>query len=134
MYGFNAFLSTHESASAPPVGAGDCAAPKLFQRALSKGYEPVALAEFWWGKSPSNEVRRHGLYYPACRGKCQPILEHILGGMEVEGNPNDIAPIMNNNEGSDNRFDELEILYEDWYECNVATNILHGQPWTTLIG
>lgn len=89
----------------PPSGAGDCAAPKLFQHAFRKGYEPIAMAEFWWGKSPANEVRRHGLYYPACRGKCQPILEHMLGGMEVGSNPNDVAPA----DGSG----DLEVLYED---------------------
>eukprot|EP00579_Thalassiosira_antarctica_P017619 CAMPEP_0201931702 /NCGR_PEP_ID=MMETSP0903-20130614/27896_1 /ASSEMBLY_ACC=CAM_ASM_000552 /TAXON_ID=420261 /ORGANISM="Thalassiosira antarctica, Strain CCMP982" /LENGTH=605 /DNA_ID=CAMNT_0048471105 /DNA_START=160 /DNA_END=1977 /DNA_ORIENTATION=- len=94
----------------PPSGAGDCAAPKLFQHAFRKGYEPIALAEFWWGTSPTNEVRRHNLYYPACRGKCLPILEHMLQGVDVESNPMDIAPA----EESSDKFD-LEILYEDEY-------------------
>ena len=90
----------------PPSGAGDCAAPKLFQYAFTKGYTPIAMAEFWWGTSPTNEVRRHNLYYPACRGKCQPILEHMLQGMDVEDNPMDIAPKSES---------DLEILYEDEY-------------------
>eukprot|EP00578_Thalassiosira_sp_NH16_P002202 CAMPEP_0181136708 /NCGR_PEP_ID=MMETSP1071-20121207/33316_1 /TAXON_ID=35127 /ORGANISM="Thalassiosira sp., Strain NH16" /LENGTH=615 /DNA_ID=CAMNT_0023223413 /DNA_START=74 /DNA_END=1921 /DNA_ORIENTATION=+ len=87
-------------------GAGDCAAPKLFQHAFAKGYEPVAMAEFWWGKSPANEVRRHDLYYPACRGKCQPILGHMLRGMDVEANPMDDVSKSES---------DLEILYEDEY-------------------
>mmetsp|Transcript_35282 Transcript_35282/g.51730 ORF Transcript_35282/g.51730 Transcript_35282/m.51730 type:complete len:336 (-) Transcript_35282:919-1926(-) len=76
----------------PPSGAGDCVAPKLFQHAFRKGYVPIAMAEFWWGKSPSTEVRRHGLYYPACRGKCEPILGHMLEGLAVEENPLDQIP------------------------------------------
>ena len=45
------------------------------------------MAEFWWGESPKGEVRRHGNYYPACNGKCKPILLHMLEGLEVEPNP-----------------------------------------------
>jgi tRNA pseudouridine32 synthase/23S rRNA pseudouridine746 synthase len=62
----------------PPGGAGDCAAPKLIAYALRHGLVPRALAEFWWG--PSGD-RRHGDYYPACRGKCGPILGHLLAGI-----------------------------------------------------
>eukprot|EP00584_Thalassiosira_punctigera_P016984 CAMPEP_0172564836 /NCGR_PEP_ID=MMETSP1067-20121228/105855_1 /TAXON_ID=265564 ORGANISM="Thalassiosira punctigera, Strain Tpunct2005C2" /NCGR_SAMPLE_ID=MMETSP1067 /ASSEMBLY_ACC=CAM_ASM_000444 /LENGTH=618 /DNA_ID=CAMNT_0013355609 /DNA_START=453 /DNA_END=2309 /DNA_ORIENTATION=+ len=107
----------------PPSGAGDCAAPKLFQYAFSRGYVPVAIAEFWWGNSPSNEVRRHDLYYPACRGKCQPILEHMLKGMEVESNPNDAVPAAAK-EGLDGAFCVLEVLYED--QWLVAVNKPEG--------
>ena len=42
------------------------------------------MAEFWWGESPRGEIRRHGAYYPACRGKCLPILTHMLQGIEVD--------------------------------------------------
>jgi len=89
----------------PPLGTGDCVAPKLLQYAFMKGYKPLAMAEFYWGNSPRNEVRRHGLYYPACRGKCGPILEHMLKGIEVEENPLQHAESEV----------ELEILYEDEY-------------------
>ncbi len=68
----------------PPAGAGDCAAPKLLQYAHLKGLRPVAMAEFWWGASPPDGVRHHGRFYPACRGKCRPILSFMLEGMEVE--------------------------------------------------
>ena len=77
----------------PPAGAGECAAPKLLQYAFKHGMRPVAMAEFWWGASPKGEVRLHGLFYPACNGKCKPILEHMLVGLEVESNPlKEIAP------------------------------------------
>ena len=33
------------------------------------------------------ELRRHGCYYPACKGKCEPILRHMLQGLDVEPNP-----------------------------------------------
>src|SRR5690606_13554588 len=61
----------------PPAGAGECAAPKLLQYAFLNNFQPICMAEFWWGKSPSSEVRLHGQYYPACRGKCEPILAHM---------------------------------------------------------
>ena len=71
----------------PPAGAGECAAPKLLQYAFKQGMRPIAMAEFWWGNSPKGEVRRHGTFYPACIGKCKPILEHMLQGIDVEPNP-----------------------------------------------
>ena len=88
----------------PPAGAGECAAPKLLQYAYLHQLEPIAMAEFWWGESPKTEIRKHGYYYPACKGKCEPILKHMLKGLEIEGNPlqTDIQ-----------RDSELEIVYED---------------------
>ncbi len=71
----------------PPAGAGECAAPKLLQQAYLKGWKPIAMAEFWWGSSPKTEIRHHGHYYPACKGKCEPILQHMLQGLQVEENP-----------------------------------------------
>ena len=71
----------------PPAGTGECAAPKLLQHAYRKGFQPLAMAEFWWGNSPKGEIRRHGQYYPACRHKCEPILTFMLQGLDVEPNP-----------------------------------------------
>ena len=88
----------------PPAGAGECAAPKLLQYAYRSGWQPLAMAEFWWGDSPKNEIRRHGYYYPACKGKCGPILKHMLQGLHVEENPL---------ETDMHRDTELEIMYED---------------------
>ena len=88
----------------PPAGAGECAAPKLLQYAYRNGWQPLAMAEFWWGDSPKNEIRRHGYYYPACKGKCGPILKHMLQGLHVEKNPL---------ETDMRRGTELEIMYED---------------------
>lgn len=73
--------------STPPAGSGECAAPKLLQYAYSNNLTPIALAEFWWGCSPSSEIRRHKNYYPACRKKCEPILGYMLQGLEVDPNP-----------------------------------------------
>ncbi len=71
----------------PPAGTGDCAAPKLLQFAFKHKLTPVCMAEFWWGKQPKSEIRKHLNFYPACQGKCQPILNHMLNGMDVEENP-----------------------------------------------
>ncbi|MEM7575722.1 MAG: RluA family pseudouridine synthase, partial [Bacteroidota bacterium] len=71
----------------PPAGAGECAAPKLLQYAFQHGLKAICMAEFWWGQSPKKVIRKHGNFYPACRGKCEPILSHMLAGMELESNP-----------------------------------------------
>lgn len=67
----------------PPSGAGECAAPKLLQYAYAHGYQPLAMGEFWWGKTIPSEVRHHGRFYPACKSKCEPILGHMLQGLNV---------------------------------------------------
>ena len=71
----------------PPGGTGECAAPKLLQYAFINGYKPLAIGEFWYGKPPQKEVRRPGCFYPACTGKCGPLLGYMLQGVEVEPNP-----------------------------------------------
>ena len=89
----------------PPAGAGECAAPKMLQQAYLHHWKPIAMAEFWWGNSPKNEVRYHGYYYPACKGKCEPILRHMLQGLEVEANPMQQEAEQGN--------EKLNIVYED---------------------
>ena len=64
-----------------PAGAGECAAPKLFQHAFKHGLKPLALAEFWWGKSPKAHEKIHGQFYPPCTDKCVPILGYMLDGL-----------------------------------------------------
>ena len=90
----------------PPAGAGECAAPKLLQYAFENDLKPICLGEFWWGASPKSEVRVHKQVYPACRGKCEPILGHMLGGIETDENPMLQNPAENK---------ELEIVFEDDY-------------------
>ena len=88
----------------PPAGAGECALPKLLQYAYLHQLKPLAMAEFWWGDSPKNEIRHHGYYYPSCKGKCEPILQHMLQGLEVDENPL-LNPVHED--------EELEIVFED---------------------
>ncbi|MDQ3335731.1 MAG: RluA family pseudouridine synthase [Myxococcota bacterium] len=71
----------------PPGGAGDCAAPKLLAHAYREGARPIALAEFWWGPPPVTGGRHHGAFYPACRGKCGPVLGHMLQGLDTDPAP-----------------------------------------------
>lgn len=71
----------------PPSGAGECAAPKLLHFAYKHHLKPVAMAEFWFGVSPASEIRKHGMFYPACISKCKPILTHMMEGLQVEENP-----------------------------------------------
>jgi tRNA pseudouridine32 synthase/23S rRNA pseudouridine746 synthase len=90
----------------PPAGAGECAAPKLLHYAFKHLLKPIAMAEFWWGQSPKGEMRKHQQFYPACTGKCEPILKHMLQGIPLEENPFAINPA----EGK-----ELAIVFEDDY-------------------
>ena len=68
----------------PPGGTGDCCAPKLLQYAFLHHLHPVCMAEFWWGESPKSLIRHHGQFYPACRGKCKPVLTWMLQGLDVD--------------------------------------------------
>ncbi|WP_286270430.1 pseudouridine synthase [Thalassotalea hakodatensis] len=80
-------LFAEQDKGKPPAGTGDCAAPKLLQYAFSQQLIPICFTEFWWGKSHPSEIRKHGYYYPACQGKCGPILPHMLQGLAVDINP-----------------------------------------------
>ena len=71
----------------PPGGTGDCALPKLLQEAYRRGLRPRASGEFWYGASCGGEVRKQGCFYPACTGKCGPLLEFMLQGLETDPNP-----------------------------------------------
>ncbi|MBR8534378.1 RNA pseudouridine synthase [Carboxylicivirga sediminis] len=84
----------------PPAGAGDCAAPKLLQYAFMNHLHPICMAEFWWGPSPLNAVRKHNYFYPACKSKCEPILGFMLQGLNIEKTNNHQAAA-------------ITILYED---------------------
>ena len=87
----------------PPGGTGDCCAPKLLQYAYKEHYKPICMAEFWWGPSPQSEIRHHGEFYPACRGKCKPVLTWMLQGLDVDPDP----------EMSGFLHEGVEIIYED---------------------
>ena len=87
----------------PPSGAGECCAPRLLQYAYNNGLSPICFTEFWWGKSPESEIRIHQNHYPACRGKCGPILQHMLEGIEVDSDP--LIPV--------EKIKAVPVLYED---------------------
>ena len=88
----------------PPAGAGDCSAPKLFQYAFHNNLKPICMAEFWWGISPNSEIRKHQNYYPACQGRCKPILKHMLEDISMDEN------LLLKNLGEKL---ELKIIFED---------------------
>jgi tRNA pseudouridine32 synthase/23S rRNA pseudouridine746 synthase len=66
----------------PPSGAGECAGPKLLQYAFKHTMQPLTMAEFWWGQSPKSATWKHGQFYPCCKEKCEPILVHMLEGID----------------------------------------------------
>lgn len=85
----------------PPAGTGECCEPKLLQYAYTHGLKPVQMAMFWWGKSPEGEIRHHLHYYPACSGKCKPVLTYML--------PPEVLAANSHRDLSE----PLEIVYED---------------------
>ena len=88
----------------PPAGSGECSAPKLLQYAFLNDLTPICMAEFWWGISPNSAIRQHKNYYPACQGRCKPILTHMLEGIEMDDN------LLLENLAEKQ---ELKIVYED---------------------
>lgn len=95
----------------PPSGAGECCAPKLLHAAYLQGWQPVAMAEYWYGRSKEGEVRIHGRHYPACRGKCRPALGWMLQGLDIE------PPLDSDCEVAAMR--EPEIIFESRWFCVV---------------
>ena len=85
----------------PPAGTGECCEPKLLQYAYTHGLKPIQMAMFWWGKSPEGEIRHHLHYYPACSGKCKPVLTYMLPPEVLSANSHR------------NLSDQLEVVYED---------------------
>ena len=85
----------------PPAGTGECCEPKLLQYAYTHGLKPIQMAMFWWGKSPEGEIRHHLHYYPACSGKCKPVLTYML--------PSEVLAANSHRDLSE----QLEIVYED---------------------
>ncbi|RXP57663.1 RluA family pseudouridine synthase [Lutibacter sp. HS1-25] len=97
-------LFIESSEQSLPAGSGECAAPKLLQYAFLNNLKPIAMAEFWWGQSPNKEIRKHQQFYPACQGKCKPILTHMLAGIEMDTDPLLQNPAIGK---------ELETIFED---------------------
>ena len=95
----------------PPSGAGECCAPKLLQEAYRRGWHPESIAEYWYGHPKEGEVRIHGEHYPACRGKCLPILTWMLQGLAVE------PPLGGDTQST--LTGEPEIIYENSWFCVV---------------
>ncbi len=98
---------------APPSGAGECCAPKLLQEAYRRRLRPVSMAEYWYGRPKDGEVRIHGHHYPACRGKCLPVLRWMLQGM-------DITPPLDDEERAGRAVPQPEIIYENRWFCVVS--------------
>ena len=104
----------------PPAGAGDCAAPRLLQYAYLHELRPLAIAEFWYGSPQTGVVRHDGVFYPACRGKCLPILSFMLQGLGMEIDP----PYANT--GTTGNDGDVKIIYED--EWIIAADKPAGMP------
>ena len=100
----------------PPAGSGECCEPKLLQYAYLHGLKPLQMAMFWWGESPKKEIRHHLQYYPACNGKCKPILHWMLpSSVFAQSSVNAIDGNMNHGSTINHAYiyNKVEILYDD---------------------
>lgn len=89
----------------PPGGSGECAAPRLWQYAIEHHLTPIAIAEFWYGRSTGKIRRVHKQFYPSCIEKCSPILRFFSNpskdpATEKAGNGQEPA-------------EECRLIYED---------------------
>ena len=101
----------------PPAGSGECCEPKLLQYAYQHGYKPLQMAMFWWGESPKEEIRHHLQFYPACNGKCKPILHWMLPPSVFES-PASAEYGIGGQKGTlpkqvEMLYEQVETLYED---------------------
>jgi tRNA pseudouridine32 synthase/23S rRNA pseudouridine746 synthase len=64
-----------------PTGTGDCCAPKLLHYAATHHFKPLAMAEFWWGSSSTDQDKVQGEFYGACAERCQPLMGFLLSGL-----------------------------------------------------
>ncbi|MCS6812683.1 MAG: RluA family pseudouridine synthase [Cyanobacteria bacterium] len=84
-----------------PTGTGDCCAPKLLHYAATQGWQPIAMAEFWWGVPSTNGDKQPGQFYGACAERCQPLMGFLLSGLSdgvISASAQDLS---------------LPVLYED---------------------
>lgn len=99
-------LSEIFDGSTPPSGAGECCAPKLLNAAFSRELTPLKMAEYWYGAPKQGEVRIHGNHYPACRGKCLPVLTWMMQGLDIESDTMVYTQI-----------DEPTVLFQNQWFC-----------------
>ena len=78
--------------------------PKLLNYAFKHELFPVALGEFWWGKSPYEEIRQHRNLYPVCQSKCFEVLQHMLEDIPIDDSPLESCPSLDK---------PLPIIYQD---------------------
>ena len=103
----------HSQGLVPPGGTGECAAPKLLEYAYRNGLKPLAMGEFWYGRSPDTAVRTEGHFYPSCTSKCGPLLGFMLKGLSLEQDPYTVKG-------------EPVIIFED--DCILVVSKPSGMP------
>ncbi len=97
----------------PPGGTGECAAPKLLEYAYRNTLKPLAMGEFWYGRSPATAVRTQGHFYPSCTSKCGPLLGYMLQGLSISSDNSQV-------------FGRPEIVFED--DHIIAVSKPSGMP------
>ncbi|WP_013322010.1 RluA family pseudouridine synthase [Gloeothece verrucosa] len=100
-----------------PTGTGECCAPKLLHYAATHQLIPLAMAEFWWGTSPTHQDKVQGRFYPACAARCQPLMGFLLSGLTSSSSSGVIPPTPLDLAGltTVNAKEILPIIYEDEY-------------------
>jgi len=99
-----------------PTGTGDCCAPKLLHYAATHHLKPLAMAEFWWGKSSGDKIP--GKFYEACAERCQPLMGFLLSGLKPVSIPN--RDLVKKLPSHLEKIPQLKIIYQD--EWLIAVN------------
>lgn len=73
---FGKFTFASAGLDNPPTGMGDCAAAKLLNNCLRRGWEPLSLCEMWYGESTGGRISGH--VYNPCDEKCRPLFRHFF--------------------------------------------------------
>lgn len=61
-----------------PSGVGDCATTKLLAEAGRRNLRPYSIAEIFVGDAAT---KNNGLFYDACKERCEPVLGFMLCGL-----------------------------------------------------
>ena len=109
-----------------PTGTGDCCAPKLLHYAATQGLKPLAMAEFWWGVSSTNQDKIQGEFYEACAERCQPLMGFLLSGLPHRQRRGE-------QEYSDPTSPEQEYSYPTRPEFKLRANSSSPLKWTEIL-
>ncbi|QDL09233.1 RluA family pseudouridine synthase [Brasilonema octagenarum UFV-E1] len=96
-----------------PTGTGDCCAPKLLHYAATHHFKPLAMAEFWWGSSSTDQDKVQGEFYGACVERCQPLMGFLLSGLSQRKSNADVSTTEQTSPSLESALKSFPLLYKE---------------------